>query len=361
MPDRASSRRGPCAFTAILFVLVTGLPWRLVPQEMGCSGVTAWRRLRDWQATGVWARLHRELLRRLNATGRLDWSLGVVDGSHIRALRGGQLAGPSPVDRARTGSKRHLIVDLHGITPLCDIRSLSISAATARTGVRPMSSTSVVQRLLLGKDGPPPARLATLAASVSGPQGARMLPARWAPDSSHGGRWSGRRGPPRAAASRAQRARRRSSAAAASSPRASTRSAWRTDSSALRSRTAAARANACLRRSASCASSAAPGHPERASRRRPSPQQPTATSPVICQRGAPSVGPARALTSAPATQLRRRITAASECDTSERNRQAAPHHTATTVDSQIFRGRRHQAPSTGAGHIACRRRREQWP
>jgi transposase len=33
------------AFTAILVVLPTGLPWRLVPQEIGCSGVTAWRRL----------------------------------------------------------------------------------------------------------------------------------------------------------------------------------------------------------------------------------------------------------------------------------------------------------------------------
>src|SRR5215207_3924551 len=65
----------------------------------------------------VWARLHRELLWRLNATGRLDWSVGVVDGSHIRALRGGRLTGPSPVDRARTGSKHHLIVDVHG-TPL---------------------------------------------------------------------------------------------------------------------------------------------------------------------------------------------------------------------------------------------------
>jgi transposase len=102
-------------FTAILFVLMTGLPWRLLPREIGCSGVTAWRRLRDWQAAGVWVRLHRELLRRLNAAGQLDWSVGVVDGSHIRALRGGPLTGPSPVDRARTGSKHHLIVDLHGV------------------------------------------------------------------------------------------------------------------------------------------------------------------------------------------------------------------------------------------------------
>src|SRR3954449_9818500 len=121
LPERVSQRIGRprvddrIAFTAILFVLVTGVPWRLLPRELGCSGVTAWRRLRDWQAAGVWDRLHRELVRRLNAVGRLDWSAGVVDGSHIRALRGGSLTGPSPVDRARTGSKHHLIVDCHGV------------------------------------------------------------------------------------------------------------------------------------------------------------------------------------------------------------------------------------------------------
>jgi hypothetical protein len=37
----------------------------------------------------VFAALHRELLRRLNAAGRIDWSTAVVDGSHIRALQGG--------------------------------------------------------------------------------------------------------------------------------------------------------------------------------------------------------------------------------------------------------------------------------
>jgi hypothetical protein len=40
--------------------------------------------------------MHRELLRRLNAMGRIDWSTGVVDGSHIRALQGG-------LDRAFAG------------------------------------------------------------------------------------------------------------------------------------------------------------------------------------------------------------------------------------------------------------------
>ena len=42
------------ALTGIIFVLKTGIPWELLPQEMGCgSGVTCWRRLRDWQEAGV--------------------------------------------------------------------------------------------------------------------------------------------------------------------------------------------------------------------------------------------------------------------------------------------------------------------
>jgi transposase len=82
VPDRV-------AFNAIVFVLVTGIAWRFVPQELGCSGVTAWRRLRDWQAAGVWERAHAALLERLNAAGAIDWSASVVDGSHIRALQGG--------------------------------------------------------------------------------------------------------------------------------------------------------------------------------------------------------------------------------------------------------------------------------
>jgi transposase len=43
------------ALTGILFVLQSGIPWEMLPQEMGCgSGMTCWRRLRDWQGAGVW-------------------------------------------------------------------------------------------------------------------------------------------------------------------------------------------------------------------------------------------------------------------------------------------------------------------
>jgi len=66
LPDRA-------ALTGILFVLKTGIPLEMLPQEMGCgSGMTCWRRLRDWHAAGVWARLHHELLNRLGDANRID-------------------------------------------------------------------------------------------------------------------------------------------------------------------------------------------------------------------------------------------------------------------------------------------------
>ena len=75
----------------ILFVLHTGIAWRDLPQELGYgSGVTCWRRLREWQQAGVWERLHRLLLDELNAAGEIDWSRAVADASHIRALLGGR-------------------------------------------------------------------------------------------------------------------------------------------------------------------------------------------------------------------------------------------------------------------------------
>ncbi|MFD6967930.1 IS5 family transposase [Streptomyces sp. NPDC059949] len=109
VPDRT-------ALAGIMYVLRTGVAWRDAPGEtVGCSGVTAWRRLRDWTEAGVWPRLHAALLTELRRADLLDLGDCAVDGSHVRALEGGDHVGPSPVDRARPGSKHHLIVDRQGI------------------------------------------------------------------------------------------------------------------------------------------------------------------------------------------------------------------------------------------------------
>ena len=68
----------------------------------------------DQHALFCAAQIHRELLRHLSVVGRIDWSRGVVDSSHIRVPQGG-LAGPSPVERASTGSEHHLLVDAAGV------------------------------------------------------------------------------------------------------------------------------------------------------------------------------------------------------------------------------------------------------
>ncbi|MFF0144095.1 IS5 family transposase [Amycolatopsis sulphurea] len=110
---RLDDRKALCG---ILFVLYTAIPWEFLPQELGFgSGMTCWRRLRDWNDAGVWQRLHESLLAELSAAGALDCSKAVVDGSHVRALKGGPKTGPSLVDRARPGSKHHLITEAHGI------------------------------------------------------------------------------------------------------------------------------------------------------------------------------------------------------------------------------------------------------
>ena len=104
------------ALTGILFVLKTGIPWEGLPIEMGCGcGMTCWRRLRDRQADGTWAKIHKALLDRLRGADKIDWSRALIDSSSVRAAYGGEGTGPSPVGRAKPGSKHHTITDASGI------------------------------------------------------------------------------------------------------------------------------------------------------------------------------------------------------------------------------------------------------
>ena len=75
--------------TGILFVLRTGIPWEDLPQKLGCgSGMTCWRRLRDWQAAGIWERIHQMLLGRLSERGAIDWSRAALDSTSVPAKKG---------------------------------------------------------------------------------------------------------------------------------------------------------------------------------------------------------------------------------------------------------------------------------
>lgn len=82
------------ALTGILFVLRSGIPWELLPVEMGCgSGMTCWRRLLEWHQAGVWERLHRVLLDRLGYANAINWERAAVDSAAVPAKRGARRPG----------------------------------------------------------------------------------------------------------------------------------------------------------------------------------------------------------------------------------------------------------------------------
>jgi len=81
--------------TGILFVLKSGIPWEMFPKEMGCGcGMTCWNRLDEWHRAGVWGKLHRLLLEKLEDAREIDWSRAIVDSSSVRAVGAGEKKWP---------------------------------------------------------------------------------------------------------------------------------------------------------------------------------------------------------------------------------------------------------------------------
>lgn len=101
IPDRA-------VLSGILFILRSGTPWEHLPAECGFgTGMTCWRRLKEWQQAGVWDRLHRVLLERLAEADKLDWSRASLDAGTVPAPGGAQKPGRTRrtgANRARSGT-----------------------------------------------------------------------------------------------------------------------------------------------------------------------------------------------------------------------------------------------------------------
>jgi transposase len=138
------------ALIGILFVLKTGIPWEDLPCELGCgSGMTCWRRLRDWQADGTWVKIHGALLAGLRGADKIDWAPALIDSSMVRAAYGGGATGPSPVDRSKPGSKHHVITDAGGIPLVCSV------TAADRNDISEMAPLVNALPAVAGKPGHP--------------------------------------------------------------------------------------------------------------------------------------------------------------------------------------------------------------
>jgi transposase len=94
---KGGRRRIPnqAVLTGILFVLRSGSPGELLPQELGCgSGMSCWGRLQEWQGAGVWQKLHPKLLDCLGEADQIDWTRAAIDSAPVPAPRGAQKLGP---------------------------------------------------------------------------------------------------------------------------------------------------------------------------------------------------------------------------------------------------------------------------
>jgi transposase len=107
IPDRI-------VFDKLIQVLVFGCGYRRIA-DATCSATTLRRRRDEWIHAGVAEHLRLAVLDAYQRLIGLDLDHLAVDGCITKAPCGGQVAGPSPVDRRKQGWKRSIVTDAGGI------------------------------------------------------------------------------------------------------------------------------------------------------------------------------------------------------------------------------------------------------
>jgi transposase len=79
-------------FAGVVYQLRNNIRWNAMPDSFP-SGVTCWRRHRDWTAAGVWPAVWKEVLRELEVAGMLDTRELFLDATFAEARKGGRASG----------------------------------------------------------------------------------------------------------------------------------------------------------------------------------------------------------------------------------------------------------------------------
>jgi putative transposase len=109
---RTDNRR---VINGIWYVLWTGCQWKAVHRDwFGVCSTTLHQRFQEWQRSGVFERLMRELVTFYDTQRGIAWTWQAIDSKSCPAPLGGADTGKSPVDRAKRGSKIHILVDQRG-------------------------------------------------------------------------------------------------------------------------------------------------------------------------------------------------------------------------------------------------------
>jgi len=108
VPDRQ------CA-DAIFYVLRTGCQWGALDATGWCPHSTAHDRFQAWVEAGVFVKLWKAGVEKFAALKGIDWGWLSMDGAMTKAPFGGEETGPNPTDRAKSGVKRSLLTEGHGV------------------------------------------------------------------------------------------------------------------------------------------------------------------------------------------------------------------------------------------------------
>jgi transposase len=111
--------------------------------------MACWRRLRDWYQAGVWRGLHQVLLEELAQADRIDWDRAALDSAAVPA-RGRQETGKNPNGPPQKGTKRHLVVDAHGIP-----RAVLVSAANVHDSRMMLATVDAIEPIRTKTRGRP--------------------------------------------------------------------------------------------------------------------------------------------------------------------------------------------------------------
>ncbi len=102
----------------ILYVLITGCQWKMLPDCYG-SKSTVHEHYQRWRAAGVFDRILCLCLQEYDELKGIDWEWQSMGGCLLQAPLCGKEAheglGANPTDRGRAGTKLHLLVDEQGI------------------------------------------------------------------------------------------------------------------------------------------------------------------------------------------------------------------------------------------------------
>lgn len=105
-------------FDKLIQVLVLGAAYDKI-SDHGCSATTIRRRRDAWIDAGIFPALEQICLEAYDRIVGLDLENLCVDGCIVKAPCGGEIAGKSPVDRGKQGTKRSVLTDGNGIPLGC--------------------------------------------------------------------------------------------------------------------------------------------------------------------------------------------------------------------------------------------------